>query len=169
MDPLQDTLRAGRLDWAVAAPWVAVFGILAILDVLTGLVAAFVAKQVNSTASFKGMAKKMTMVLVIATFAVLDALFPGPVLAQIAAAAFIFVEALSIVENAGRLGVPIPKALMDALSKLKDQEEVKTVRIAVDQPPLRVKAEPRSHDEPLPVQVMNPTSDPVHTKDQGQA
>lgn len=102
--------------------------ILMTLDVVTGLLAAFIEKTVSSAASFRGLARKAIVLCIVAashafsrgmghTYGVdlnLCAWISG---------AFCIHEFLSIIENAGRAGLEIPKPLTDALEKLKGTGE----------------------------------------------
>lgn len=89
------------------------------IDILMGLGAAFKTKQVSSAASFNGMLKKSGMLLFLSAAAVLEPYTDGLMPSKLVATLFILTEVLSIVENAKRLGVPIPKAITEALANFK--------------------------------------------------
>jgi toxin secretion/phage lysis holin len=116
---VREFLDLGRADWATAAPWIAVLVWLIVVDIAMGLICAFGAKQLNSTASWKGMSKKAACLLIVSTACALDPFVPNVPVATLTAMFYIGTEVLSITENAGRLGLPVPQALIDACSKLK--------------------------------------------------
>jgi toxin secretion/phage lysis holin len=90
------------------------------LDVLTGFCAAFITKKLDSTVSWVGMVRKAVMFIIIGFCLAIDHLARSSHIAQIVAVFFIGYEGLSLIENAGRCGVPLPPALGEALVKLKD-------------------------------------------------
>lgn len=90
------------------------------LDIISGLTAAWIEKNISSDVSLRGMARKGLMLLLVAAAALAAAVLPVEVpLCSMVAGAFCVTELISIVENLGRAGVPIPKSFVDALEKLK--------------------------------------------------
>lgn len=108
------------LFWAVLA--------FMILDYITGLVAAWINKEISSEIGFKGLAKKFLILVFIALAHILDVNVLGtyPVLQSAIMMFFIANEGISIIENAAKLGLPIPGKLLDVLKQLKKQGENKT-------------------------------------------
>lgn len=94
-------------------------------DYITGVVVAAINKQLSSEVGFKGLAKKL-MILVfvslghIADMYVLDG---TPVAMSAVMLFYIANEGLSIIENAGNLGLPVPKKLKDIMVQLKKESE----------------------------------------------
>lgn len=117
----------------VLAAVVALFGgwsqILTILCVLmaadygTGLAAAFRTRTVSSRVGTVGLLKKAVILLVIMVAAQVDRLTGGDTFRDCAALFYIANEGLSILENLGRLGVPIPKALARVFAALKEEQD----------------------------------------------
>ena len=94
------------------------------LDIATGILAAFASRTLDSAVSFRGITKKVLALLIVVAAAVLGAnsqslglSFELP-LGEAVAIYYIVNEALSVIENAARAGVPIPPVLTDALAKL---------------------------------------------------
>lgn len=114
-----------RKEFAFSATAVAVFVALAGIDILTGLLRAFVTKKLSSSASWIGMAKKTGVLLVIAMCSVMDPFVPNINVSFLVAFGFCVTEALSIIENVGRVGVKIPKWLKDVFVRLQEQSENK--------------------------------------------
>jgi toxin secretion/phage lysis holin len=98
------------------------------IDVLMGLVCAFAAKQLSSSVSWKGTGKKTGTLLIVALAVTLDPYVSDIALAKVVALFYCITESLSILENAGRLGIPLPSALVEALSKLRSGSESADVR-----------------------------------------
>lgn len=95
------------------------------LDYLSGIASAYHNKELSSKVGFKGACKKI-MILIICSLAYkIDLLFHANSL--IASGAIIYYccnEALSIIENAIELDLPVPAKLKNAInSMLSDQEE----------------------------------------------
>lgn len=116
---MNDYMKLARADWANAQSLVIVLIVLMFIDVVMGVLCAFSTKTLSSSASRKGMTKKVATLLVVAMAAAIDPFATNIPLAMLVAIFYLVTEALSIVENAGRLGLPVPKVLLETLSKLK--------------------------------------------------
>ncbi|PEW62066.1 holin [Bacillus cereus] len=102
--------------------WDAVLKILvtmAIVDYITGVIAAGYNGKLKSKVGFKGIAKKVVLFLLVGVAAQLDAAI-GSNSAIREATIFFFMgnELLSILENAGRMGIPLPQPLTSAVEIL---------------------------------------------------
>lgn len=112
--------------------------VLMVVDYLTGLACALTGHSSKtetghfwSKVAFLGLVKKAVIMLVILVAAKLDSVLAGTapggeaVVMFRSAAEFFYIasEGLSIVENAGLLGVPIPRALRQALEVLRDKND----------------------------------------------
>lgn len=109
--------------WGGLTVMVQILVILMVLDIATGLLAATVAKVLDSSVGFRGMCRKAIVLLVVTAAAALSSILGDLPLAEIVAGFYCAVEGLSIMENAARAGVPIPKVLKEALIKLKQSGE----------------------------------------------
>ena len=98
--------------------------ILVIIDYITGVIAAATEKKLSSAVGLKGIAKKIMIFCLVAVGAVADSiLMPDAAMIRDAVICFYIAnEAISITENAGRLGLPVPDRLIKALEQLKDKE-----------------------------------------------
>ncbi len=121
---MNEYLSLARADWSVAYPSMVTLLLLMAIDVVMGLMIAFSTKTLSSSTSRRGMMKKAATLLVIAATAALDPFVPNIALALVTTLFYLATEVLSIVENAGRLGIPIPQRLLDALHKLKEDTTV---------------------------------------------
>lgn len=95
-----------------------------ILDYISGIIKAFNTKQLSSKIGFKGILKKLG-ILVLVMLAVLVDRVGGNTGAIRTLVIYYFVanEGLSILENLGEAGIPIPNAIKKALKVLKDQSK----------------------------------------------
>ena len=105
------------LFWAVLA--------FMVLDYITGVIVAITKHELSSEIGFKGLAKKFLILIFIALAHILDVnvLNTYPVLQSAVMMFFIANEGISLVENASRLGLPIPSKILDVLKQLKKQGE----------------------------------------------
>ena len=96
-----------------------------ILDYITGVIVAIVRKELSSEIGFKGLAKKFLILIFIALAHILDVnvLNTFPVLQSAVMMFFIANEGISLVENAAKLGLPVPSKFLDVLKQLKKQGE----------------------------------------------
>ncbi|WP_294402658.1 holin family protein [uncultured Clostridium sp.] len=104
--------------------------VFVITDFLTGLVKAWFNNNLSSQQGYKGLMKKCGIMVVIMVAVMLD-LLTGTVLFRIPVCwFFIAIEGISVLENLGNIGVPIPKFLLDKLIQIKnvnnmgDKEEI---------------------------------------------
>jgi toxin secretion/phage lysis holin len=97
--------------------------VFAVVDYMTGVVAAIVEKKLCSRVGFQGIAKKFLMFLMVGIAAVLDMYVIGgqSPIREIVIVFYIANEGISIIENSARLGLPVPKKLIDVLEQLKTQ------------------------------------------------
>lgn len=110
-------------SWASAGPLLVSLLAAQVFDILTGILVAVRTKTLCSSASWKGMTKKVATWIVIGLAGAIDPHMPDVPTLKIAAVFYLAVEGLSVLENAGNLGAPIPKALRRALRKMRDDDE----------------------------------------------
>jgi toxin secretion/phage lysis holin len=99
----------------------------AVTDYITGVLAAWARKELSSEVGAKGIAKKLTMFIIVGIghlvdqYMLGDAGSPGGSSAIRTALIFWYTanEGLSLVENAIDLGVPVPDVLKNALAQIK--------------------------------------------------
>ena len=106
------------------------------IDYVTGLMVAGIFKKskktkngaLESRAGFKGLCRKGVMLLIVLVACRLDIELHTTYIRDAVCIAFIANETISIIENAGLMGVPIPKAIVKAIELLKtknDEEDKK--------------------------------------------
>ena len=94
-------------------------------DYITGIMCAIVDKRLSSEIGFKGICKKVLIFILVGMANILDTQVIGN--GCIVRSAFIFFyisnEGISILENAGHLGLPIPEKLKAILEQLNEKTE----------------------------------------------
>lgn len=101
------------------------------VDVISGLVVAGIFGKsgktgggaLSSLAMWKGLARKLFTLVMVALAAELDRAMETGIFRDATIIAYIANELLSIVENVGLMGVPIPAAIKKAVEILKNKEE----------------------------------------------
>ena len=98
--------------------------ICVILDYITGIIKAFVTKELSSAIGFKGIVKKVSIFIIIMLAVLIDRV-TGDTGAIRTLVIYYFVanEGLSILENLGQAGVPIPQVIRDSLKILKTKSK----------------------------------------------
>jgi len=94
------------------------------IDYVTGLGAAYVGKRLDSRIGGRGIVKKIGYFVLVSLAHLLDkgTGMSAPVLQTATIWYLVANEGLSVAENLGQIGVPIPKALHGALKRLRDEE-----------------------------------------------
>ncbi len=101
------------------------------IDYLTGLIVAGVfhaspkthTGTLESRAGWKGLLRKGETLLIVLVACRLDAVMGGTFVRDAAVIGFSANEALSILENAGLMGLPIPAAVVRAIDVLKQRSD----------------------------------------------
>lgn len=96
-----------------------------VIDFLSGFIKAWMKKEFDSSVFYLGGVKKIGILLIVVLATQLDLLVLGDtvILRTSAISYYIVNEGFSILENWGQLGLPLPKSLKNALTKLKGDEE----------------------------------------------
>ena len=117
----------GWLGWFLGGLDGFVYALIAfvVIDYLTGLMAAAVEKKLSSEVGFRGIFKKVLIFMLVGIGGIIDRQIIGDGSVLRTAVIFFYIsnEGISIVENAGRIGLPIPKTLKDVLAQIKDRED----------------------------------------------
>ena len=107
--------------------------IFMLTDYVTGLIVAGVFKNstktndggLESKAGFKGLMRKFGVLLLVLIACRLDMMFDTSFVKDCVIIAFIANETISITENIGLMGVPIPKVIEKAITLLNEKGEEK--------------------------------------------
>lgn len=93
-----------------------------VLDYISGLIKAYTNKQLSSKIGFKGILKKIGILLIVMLSVLVDRVTGNTgAIRTLVIYYFVANEGLSILENLGQAGIPIPKGIKKALKILKDQ------------------------------------------------
>lgn len=91
-------------------------------DYLLGTLVAIKKKKLDSKIGFLGIGRKLIILLLVGLVNILGHAIGMEELRLIAISFYIANEGISIVENASKFGIPIPKKIQDVLSQLKNEE-----------------------------------------------
>ena len=101
--------------------------LVVVLDYITGICQAIYNKKVNSTVGLKGIIKKVGYFIVVAVAVVLDRTAGNTgAIRTVVIYFFVANEGISILENWGVMGLPLPPKLMESLEQLKTNNNPKS-------------------------------------------
>ena len=99
---------------------------LMVIDSVTGVLYAFISNQLNSEVGFKGLVKKLMILVVLIIGVMLDRILGTGnwVFRTLVCYFYIANEGISLLENVANIGIPIPNKIRNALEQLnKDDKE----------------------------------------------
>lgn len=103
-------------------PAFAVLIALMIIDFCTGLLHAFIEQKLNSKTCARGIMKKIFILALVAVAHLIDISLGKAVCMGVVEFFYIANESMSIIENAGRAGLPVPEKLTEVLEQLNGKE-----------------------------------------------
>jgi toxin secretion/phage lysis holin len=123
-------ITAGGIGAICGALWGGLDGMLYVLlifialDYITGVIVAISHKKLSSEIGFKGVFKKATILILVAVATLIDKVLGNDGGAIRTATCFFYIanEGISLLENAGKLGIPLPKQLKNVLIQLKNKD-----------------------------------------------
>ena len=92
-----------------------------VADYITGVLAAIYEKKLNSQTGFRGIIKKVVILIIVALAVEISAVTGAESIRDLVICFYIANEGISILENAGRMDVPFLSKLKDLLEQLKDK------------------------------------------------
>jgi toxin secretion/phage lysis holin len=117
----------GWLGWFLGGCDGLLYALIAfvVVDYVTGVMCAVVDKKLSSAVGFRGIFKKVLIFLLVGVANILDAQVIGTGCVLRTAVIFFYIsnEGVSLLENAGHLGLPIPTKLKAVLEQLHDRAE----------------------------------------------
>lgn len=93
------------------------------IDYVTGVLAALYEKCLNSETGFRGILKKVVILLVVALAYTVGHVMGMDTARDFVIGFYIANEGISILENAGRMNVPVAKQFTKVLEQLKEQSD----------------------------------------------
>ena len=99
--------------------------VLMALDYISGVMCAIEDKKLSSAIGFKGIAKKVLILMLVGVANILDVnvVGGGAILRGAVICFYLSNEGLSLLENAAYLGLPVPDKLKSILAQLHDRSE----------------------------------------------
>ena len=97
------------------------YGLVAftVIDYITGVLCTIIEKKLSSAIGMRGIIKKVYMFLIVSVAHIVDSVMGnGGIIRTATIIFFMSNEGLSLLENACRIGLPIPPKLKDVLSQL---------------------------------------------------
>lgn len=97
--------------------------LLSIIDFISGITVAYFDKTIDSRVCAKGIAKKVFIYAIIAVAHMIDIACNLNACMNVATFFYIANEGISIIENAGKMGLPIPEKIINVLEQLKSDTD----------------------------------------------
>ncbi len=96
-----------------------------VTDYITGVMCAIVDKKLSSSIGFKGICRKVLILIMVGIANLLDLhiIGTGSVLRTAIIFFYLSNEGVSLIENAGHLGLPVPKKIKEVLEQLHNRAE----------------------------------------------
>lgn len=99
--------------------------ILIVVDYITGFAAAYILCKLNSIRGFRGIVKKLCLLLMVVLAHQIDFVFNMHDTLRAMVVYFLLAnEGLSIIENFGKIGVKVPNPLKKRLEQLTEAENI---------------------------------------------
>ena len=121
------TAVGGWLGWFLGGCDGLLYAIIAFVaaDYITGVMCAVIDKRLSSEAGFKGICRKVLIFMFIGIANILDVHVIGTGSVLRTAVIFFYISngGVSLMENAGHLGLPIPEKLKVVLEQLHDRAD----------------------------------------------
>ena len=96
-----------------------------VLDYITGLMCAVKDRKLSSSVGFKGICKKVLILMLVGVANIMDVhvIGTGSALRGAVVCFYLANEGLSLLENAAHIGLPVPQRLKDVLAQLHNRED----------------------------------------------
>lgn len=119
-------LAAGGVITTILGGWDMLLSVLVsfvIVDYVLGIAAAAINEELDSSVGFRGICKKVMLFVPVGVAYALDQALGSQILRNMAIWFYIGNEGISIMENLGKAGVPIPKFIREILVQLRDTSD----------------------------------------------
>lgn len=96
-----------------------------VIDYLTGIMVAVLEKKLSSEIGFRGIFKKILIFILVGIGNTIDVYIIGNGSAVRTAVTFFYIsnEGISIFENIGKIGLPIPEKLKRAMEQINEEDK----------------------------------------------
>ena len=117
----------GGIGWFLGGADGFLYALIAfvVIDYITGVMCAIIDHKLSSEVGFKGIFKKVLIFIMVGVGNIIDVQVLGQAGVLRTAVIFFYLsnEGVSLLENAGHLGLPIPAKLKAVLEQLHDRSE----------------------------------------------
>ncbi|HQA08065.1 MAG TPA: phage holin family protein [Syntrophomonadaceae bacterium] len=103
--------------------WLKALILFIVCDYVSGLLAAGVEKRLNSQVGFRGIVKKIFILILVVVAYQIDLVLGLTVIRLMVIGFYLGIEGLSILENAVRCGLEVPDSLKNTLETIKTGED----------------------------------------------
>lgn len=121
------TAVGGWLGWFLGGCDGLLYALIAfvVTDYITGVMCAVADKKLSSKVGFKGICRKVLIFLLVGIANILDMQVIGNGCVLRTAIIFFYIsnEGVSVLENAGHIGLPVPQKMKDVLEQLHKRSE----------------------------------------------
>ena len=99
--------------------------VLMVMDYVTGIMCAVIDRELSSSVGFRGIFKKVLILMLVGVAHIVDlhVVRSGEALRSAVICFYLSNEGVSVLENAGHMGLPIPEKLKAILAQLHDRME----------------------------------------------
>ena len=96
-----------------------------VLDYITGLMCAVMDKKLSSAVGFRGICKKVLILMLVGVANIMDVhvIGTGSALRGAVVCFYLSNEGLSLLENAAHIGLPVPERLKNILAQLHNRDD----------------------------------------------
>lgn len=119
-------LAVGGVITTILGGWDMLLSVLVsfvIVDYILGIAAAAINEELDSSVGFRGIWKKVMLFVPVGVAYALDQALGSQILRNMSIWFYIGNEGISIMENLGKAGVPIPKFIREILVQLRDTSD----------------------------------------------
>lgn len=119
------TTVIGAIGWFVGGydTMIITLLIFIVIDYLSGVMCAIINKRLSSEVGFKGIFKKIMIILLVGLTNLLGQATGVEGLRYIIISFYLANEGISIIENASVMGLPVPEKVKDILEQLKQDKK----------------------------------------------
>lgn len=93
------------------------------LDYLSGVIVGIKDRRVNSKTGFIGIGKKLMIGVIVGLCAMVDRYIGAELFMKVSICFYIANEGISILENAVKIGVPVPDKIIEFLEQMREEPE----------------------------------------------
>lgn len=131
--PVKAGLGLGVSIWLGLPVLVQALAVVMVMDIVSGTIVSIRERKLSSRTAFDGLSRKAMVVLIVGMCWVLQHFLSSIVtvpLADLVAGFYLWHETISILENADKVGLPVPDNIRQVLSVLQAGDPMKRVNLS---------------------------------------